>query len=71
MDEVYDVAGKLPFMAMLLTDVLATYVSSKKYSIMPQYRLLPDAEYKCDYAIIVGEIKEVSWYHTPLFAYVL
>ena len=65
-NKMYDKSGKLPIMAMLLANIMATYmyVNTKLYIL--QYRILRETEYKCHYALVVPEITEVSWYHAPL-----
>ena len=58
LDEMYDEAGKLPFLATLLGDALELYPNKgkRKFVIIPQARLIPSQEYKTDYAVAVVEV---------------
>ena len=56
-DEMYDEAGKLPLLAMLLSGALHLYPKgTKKFTILLQSRLIRDHEYKADYAIAIAEV---------------
>lgn len=57
-DEMYDEAGKLPLLAMLLSGALHLYPrkATKRYSVLPQARPMKSTEYKTDYAIAIAEV---------------
>ena len=48
----YDEAGKLPIISMLLEDALHLY-PKKGFIVIPQARPMTDHEYKTDYAIVL------------------
>ena len=63
-DEIYDEAGKLPLLAMLLSGALHLYPKgTRKFSILPQARLMRDCEYKTDYVIAISEVS-LCWNYT-------
>ena len=63
-DEMYDVAGKLPLLAMFLSGALHLYPKgTKKFSIRPQARLMRDCEHKTDYVIAIAEVS-LCWNYT-------
>ena len=53
----YDEAGKLPLVSLLLMDALNLYPTkrSREFFILPQARLMKTYEYKTDYAIFIAE----------------
>ena len=58
-DEMYDEAGKLPLVSLLLANALDMYRNreGKEFSIVPQARLVASSEYKTDYAIVIVEVR--------------
>ena len=58
LDEMYDKAGKLPILTTLLGDALELYPNKRKktFSIIPQARLIPNNDFKTDYAMAVVEV---------------
>ena len=63
-DEMYDEAGKLPLLSMLLVDSLHHYQkkSCKEFVVLPQARLMKGQEYKTDYALCIAQKDPVSVY---------
>ena len=62
-DETYDEAAKLPLLSMLYVDALENYRrrANREYAIVPQARLIPGHEYKCDYVIALALREDVSF----------
>ena len=58
-DEMYDEAGKLPLISILLANSLHLYRQrqGKEFSIIPQARLVTGSEYKTDYAVVIAEVR--------------
>ena len=62
-EEMYDEAGKLPLLSMLLVDSVHMYPrkGSRKFMVIPQARAFQGREYKTDYSIVVISENPVSY----------
>ena len=62
-EEMYDEAGKLPLLSMLLVDSVHMYPRKRnqKFMVIPQARLMQGREYKTDYSIVVMSENPVSY----------
>ena len=62
-EEMYDKAGKLPLLSMLLVNSVHMYPrkQNRKFMVIPQARVMPRHEYKTDYSIVVMSENPVSY----------